>query len=70
MLRASKMVVSLGSASIPQSKLSVDGYSSNLKLKTGKYVNVKKRVHIDVDLAMGLSAVEKSVIGPGIDNLN
>lgn len=64
------MVVSLGKASIPQSKLSVDGYRSSLKLKTGKYVKVKKRVHMDVDLATGLSAVEKSVIGPGIDNLN
>lgn len=53
---------------MPQSKLSVDGYRSNLKFITGRWVNVKKRVHIDDVFATGLSAVEKFVIGPGSDS--
>lgn len=68
--RASKKVFSLGMASMPQSKLNCDGYTSNLKLNAGKYANVRNRVHNDVDLAMGLSAVENAVVGPGNERRN
>lgn len=55
---------------MPQSKLNSDGYTSSLKLNAGKYANVRKRVHNDVDLAMGLSAVENAAVGPGNERRN
>lgn len=67
MLRISKTVVIRGIASMPQSKLSRNGYTSSLKLNTGRYENVKKRVHIDGFLAVGLSADENEVCGVGSD---
>lgn len=70
MFRTSNKLFNFGIASMPQSKLSCDGYKSNLKLTTGKWVNVKNRVQIEFDFATGLSAVENSTIGPGSSSLN
>lgn len=67
MLRISKTVVIRGIASIPQSKLNFSGYTSSLKLKTGRYEKVKNLVHNDVFFADGLSADENEVCGVGND---
>lgn len=70
MFRLSNKLVRRGIESMPQSKLNVDGNNNNLKLNTGKYRNVKKRDHVDDAFAIGLSAVENSVVCPGSDRRN
>lgn len=64
-LRRSQSVVTRGKASMPQSKLRTCGWSKSLKFTTGRCTKVSSRVHAEGVRAMGLSALENALCGPG-----